>query len=48
MLEKAMSKEVDNDIFVVLRNNESQVSSRNTKLWAVLQIKFYIENIKVG
>ena len=31
MLEKTMSKELDNTVFVASNNNESQIPSKNTK-----------------
>ena len=44
-----MSKEVDNNFFIVSNKNESQNPSKNiSNVWAVLEIKFHPKRFRVS
>ena len=43
-----MSKEVDNDVFLVSSNNKSQVHSKNTKVSDIFAVNISFKKIRVG
>ena len=46
--EKTISKEVDNDVFLVSSNNKSQVHSKNTKVSDIFAVNISFKKISVG
>ena len=40
-----MSKEEDNDVFVVSSNNERQVPPKNNKFWGIFEYKISFKKI---